>query len=333
MAGTLSIFGTQQFKPSGAYAVPISGGKLYTLAAGETNTPQTVYQDVGLTIAHPNPITLDESGFVPPAYVADGYLKYRLTDADGVTIREYDNQMVVGPSSGSGGGGGGGVDPTTVFATGYSMWQPFSGSLTGWVRENGRTIGSATSGATERANPDCEPLFSFIWNNYSDTLCPVSTGRGVSASADWSANKTIQLLDFRNCAPAGLDDMGNSAAGGFANVPVVTGGVTTAGSVIGESLHTLTEGELAQHDHTVFPHDPQHDHDQLGTAQGSGMGGPGGLPYTFPQSAKTSKSSTGITLWSDGDGTGTQNKVGKSGSNTAHNNVQKTVLGTFYRKL
>lgn len=331
MAGTLSIFGTQQFKPSGAYAVPISGGKLYTLAAGETNTPQTVYQDVGLTIAHPNPITLDESGFVPPAYVADGYLKYRLTDADGVTIREYDNQMVVGPSSGSGGGGGGGVDATTVFATGDVMWQPVSGSRNGWVRDNGRTIGSATSGATERANADCEALFSYIWNKYSDTLCPVSTGRGVSASADWSANKTIQLLDFRNCAPAGLDDMGNSAAGGFANVPVVTGGVTTAGSVIGESLHILTEGELAQHDHSVFLHDPGHTHAYGGVANSFGSGSGSGL--VSGSGFTTSSSTTGITLWSDGDGTGTQNKVGKSGSNTAHNNVQKTVLGSWYRKL
>lgn len=331
MAGTLSIFGTQQFKPSGAYAVPISGGKLYTLAAGETNTPQTVYQDVGLTIAHPNPITLDESGFVPPAYVADGYLKYRLTDADGVTIREYDNQMVVGPSSGSGGGGGGGVDPTTVFQTGDVMWLDVQGTRTGWVRDNGRTIGSATSGATERANADCEALFNWLWNNYSDTFCPVSTGRGTSASADWSANKTIQLRNKQNCVPGGLDDMGATAAGGFANVPVVSGGVTTASSVIGESLHTLTVEEHAEHDHSVFLHDPGHLHNygavnnSFGSGSGSGL--VSGTNFT------TTSATTGITLWSDGDNTGTQNKVGKSGSNTAHNNVQKTVLGTFYRKL
>jgi hypothetical protein len=213
------------------------------------------------------------------------------------------------------------------------MWQPFSGSLTGWVRENGRTIGSATSGATERANADCQALFSFIWNNYSDTLCPVSTGRGVSASADWSANKTIQLLDFRNCAPAGLDDMGNSAAGGFANVPVVTGSVTTPGSVIGESLHTLTVEEHAEHDHTVFLHDPGHTHSVSIAIQATGAGGPGGTPIPNGGPINTASATTGITLWSDGDNTGTQNKVGKSGSNTAHNNVQKTVLGTFYRKL
>jgi hypothetical protein len=330
MAGTISIFGTQQFKPSGAYAIPLSGGRLYTIVAGTTSDPQNVYQDVGLTIAHPNPITLDESGFVPPAYAADGYLKYRLTDADGVTIREYDNQMVVGPSSGEGGGGGGGVDSTTVFATGDVMWQPVSGSRTGWVRDNGRTIGSATSGATERANADCEALFSFLWNKYSDTFCPVSTGRGVSAAADWSANKTIQLLDFRNCAPGGLDDMGASAAGRFANVPVVSGDVTTAGSILGGNTVTLVTDNLP-------PYTPE------GSLSGSASLSKNVLT-TQTNFVFNGNDGASIQAWhSSTDVVGTQPTINgnqytftgtaQGGTSDPMNNVQRTVLGSWYRKL
>lgn len=333
MAGSISLSMSQQFKLSGALAIPLSGGKLYTLAAGETNTPQNSYQDYGLTIAHPNPIILDEAGRIPAFYLADGFIKIRLVDSDGLTQIEQDNLLVVGPSSGTGGGGGGGVDATTVFATGDMMWQPVSGARTGWVRDNGRSIGSSTSGATERANADCESLFSFMWNKYSDTLCPVSTGRGASASADWAANKTLQLLNLQNCVPGGLDDMGNTAAGGFANVPVITGNATTAGSVIGESLHQLVTGELAQHDHGVFIHDPGHTHPITGFNVAASYANGTGNGLQTSGTISSGSGQTGITLWSDGDNSGTQNKVGKTGSGTAHNNVQKTVLGTWFRKL
>jgi microcystin-dependent protein len=117
---------------------------------------------------------------------------------------------VIGPSGG-GGGGGGTVDPTTIFQTGDVKSRYGTGVLTGWVRMNGRTIGSATSGATERANSDCQSLFEYLWN--SDPNLSVATGRGASATADWVANKTIALPDARGRVLASLDDMGNSAAG------------------------------------------------------------------------------------------------------------------------
>lgn len=62
----------------------------------------------------------------------------------------------------------------------------------GWVVANDGTIGSATSGATTRANADCQALFEFLWNTYSNAFAPVGGGRGGSAAADWAANKTIQ---------------------------------------------------------------------------------------------------------------------------------------------
>lgn len=332
MAGSISLSMSQQFKVSGAYAIPLSGGKLYTLAAGETNTPQDSYQDYGLTIKHPNPIPLDENGYVPPFYLADGFIKIRLIDASGLTVREVDNLLVVGPSSGTGGGGGGGVDATTVLATGDIKYRYGDGQLAGFVRANGRTIGSSTSGATERASLDTEALFNYLWQ--ADSTLAVSSGRGASSAADWAANKNIALPDGRGRVLAGLDTMGNSAAGRLTST-YFGSDATVLGAANGNESVAMALANLIQHDHTAFLHDPGHNHDQVGIFQATGMGGPGGLTYTYPNTAKTSTDKTNITIWSDGDGIGLQNKVGKTGSATPTPMaiVQPTLLVTTYIKL
>lgn len=63
----------------------------------------------------------------------------------------------------------------------------------GWVVFDDGTIGSASSGATTRANADTEDLFTLLWNNTTNANCAVSGGRGSSASADFAANKTMAL--------------------------------------------------------------------------------------------------------------------------------------------
>jgi hypothetical protein len=63
----------------------------------------------------------------------------------------------------------------------------------GWVMFDDGTIGSASSGATSRANADTEALFTLIWTNTTNANCAVSSGRGASAAADFAANKTIAL--------------------------------------------------------------------------------------------------------------------------------------------
>jgi microcystin-dependent protein len=67
----------------------------------------------------------------------------------------------------------------------------------GWLLLNGGTIGNASSAGSSRANNDCYDLFVLLWTNVSDTYCPVVTGRGASASADWYANKKLTLPDAR----------------------------------------------------------------------------------------------------------------------------------------
>jgi hypothetical protein len=208
MAGTINLALTQQFDMDGN---PLSGGLLYFFAAS-TTTPQSAFQDIALTIPHPNPVVLDASGRVPMFYLADGNIKIRLADKSGVTVIAADNLLVIGPSIGSSTGPG--VDASTVLATGdikarFSLANP----LTGFVRCNGETIGNGVSGATERANADCQALFEYLW---STTVLGVFSGvtpaRGATANGDWLANKRIALPDLRGRTIAGLDDMGTAAA-------------------------------------------------------------------------------------------------------------------------
>lgn len=215
------------------------GCKLYVIQAGTVSTPQNPYQDSGLTILAPNPLTCDAAGRLPQWFVADGNIKLRLTTSTGTQIFVQDNLLVVGASSG--GGGGGSVDPTTILATGDFKLVYNTGTLTGFVRCNGRTIGNATSGATERANADTSALFAFLWNN--DSNLSVSGGRGVSAAADYAANKAITLPDCKGRSIAGLDDMGASAAGRLTS-SYFGATATTLGAVGGGESTTLTLAQL-----------------------------------------------------------------------------------------
>lgn len=305
MSGTLPTLSLgQQLDSNGRLMI---GGKLYFYAAN-TSTPQSAYQDTGLTIAHPRPIVLDANGRCPSFYLADGSVRARLENSSGVPQFDEAALLVIGPSSG-GGGGGSSVDATTIFQTGDTLWLDQQGTRDGWVRDNGRTIGSVTSGGTERASADTQALFLFLWGAYSDTVCPVPGGRGVTAAADWAANKTITLPDKRGYVPGGLDDMGNTAAARWTGVPVVSGNVTTAGSILGEATHTLLEAETP-----VISKTP------TGTWGGQNLAhanGQGANNETIVGVGSTAVAMNAIT-WGGGG---------------VHNNAQKTVLGTFFRKL
>jgi len=262
---------------------------------------------------------------VPPFFLADGTIKVRLTDSKGVVQGEWDNLLVIGPSSGSGGGGST-VDSTTIFQTGDPIFLEIQGTRNGFTRDNGRTIGNALSGATERANADCASLFAWYWTNFSDSVCPVSGGRGASAAADFAANKTITVLDKRGVGAIGLDDMGNAAAGRFTNVPFTSGNATTAGSICGENAHTNTIAEMAAHDHggatsndSVILH---------ATTQSSAVND-GGRCHGFLDNI----------LFGAGEGPniGTTDPhthtITSQGSSTPHNTVQRSITGTWFRKL
>lgn len=311
MAGTIPGFSlTPQFDQFGKPAV---GCRLFCVQAGTTNAPQNSYQDSGLTILNPYPLVADSTARLPQFFVADGTIKLRLTDKNGVTLFVGDNLLVVGASSG--GGGGSPVDPTTVMQTGQiALWYG-TGVQSGFVRANGRSIGSSISSATERANADTQALYSFLWS--ADPNLAVSGGRGVSAAADWAANKNLALPDYRGRAIAGLDDMGNLAAGRLTAAYFGTAG-TVLGAAGGAESHTLLTAEMPNHTHTLT--DPGHTHTYTRGNISGASGTSGTVVGDLTAGVATGSSTTGITIANTGGG-------------SAHKNVQPTMLATIYIKL
>jgi hypothetical protein len=141
---------------------------------------------------------------------------------------------------------------TTSGGTGDLKWALAGTSMTGWVPLNGETIGDAASGASLHAGAESAPLFTFIWNNFSNTLCAVSSGRGANAAADFAANKTIAVPDIQGRSLVGIDAFaGASATGRLTGGLISTGTATTPGSSGGEAAHSLAVTEMPAHTHTV----------------------------------------------------------------------------------
>jgi len=202
--------------------------------------------------------------------------------------------------------------PGFTLPTGACFWMPTkNNAISGAVRASGRTIGSASSGATELASATAINLFTYLYNGLPDTICPVSGGRGASAAADFAANKTIGTPDLRGAVLAGLDDMGNSAASRLTSLTLTPDGIT-AMATGGSQVVSITTAQLATHNHIVI--DPGHLHTSViaGATQTAG-GGPG----QAAASGNTGSSTTGIS-------------INNSGSGNAHTNIQYTAVGTIY---
>jgi microcystin-dependent protein len=216
------------------------------------------------------------------------------------------------------------VNGGIIAATPTGAMTPYVGTTapTGWVRANGRTLGNASSGGTERANADTETLFTLLWNQYSNSVCAVSGGRGASASADYAANKTITLPDLRGRAFFGLDDMGSTAASRLGSIITTP---TTNGSSGGTETHTLTEAQMPVHQHS-------------GTSLGATTTISGGTNIhsgstnasydSGPSSTKVVSSVNTITA-----STTISGSVGQAGSGQAHSNMPPAFLGTYIIKL
>jgi microcystin-dependent protein len=323
MAGFWHLSHHQMRDPNGA----VYAGARVKFFAADALTPLVVYQDYGLGTEHPDPVVANAYGVFPPVFFdeEDGFYRQRITTSGGVIIPGTDvgTLPIIGPGEG-GGGAEVPVDPNALLQTGDPLWVPLSGTRSGFVRMNGRTIGSATSGASERANADTEALFLFYWASFSNTLAPVSGGRGASAAADWSANKTLTLLDMRNKGPFGLPDMGNTNTGEFASTTFDVGDATTAGSQGGDARHTLATTELPAHTHSIT--DPEHTHGMTNNYGGSGVNA--GVNFTAVVTPTggitapiTNSAATGITA------------TNSTGGGGAHNNMPPFMLGTWYQKL
>jgi microcystin-dependent protein len=301
---------------------PVSGALLYIYQAGTVATPQNAFSDPGLTLPLSNPLVADATGRLPMFYLANGSVHVRLTDPSGVVIFDYPAMLVIGASGGASSGGS--VDPTTILSTGDVKFRPTGESLVGWAKMNGQTIGSATSGATGRANADTQNLFVYLWTNCTNAHCAVIGGRGASALSDFNANKQIALPDWRGRIPVGLDDMGNTAAGILLASNVTNAGdtPTTPGGIGGEANHVLTIGEMPVHTPSVASASmsPPSFQAMTSVAQGQAQGGGGSSVLVNPIGFATYAPSASITM----------NSIGGS---LPHNNMSPFVLGSWYVKL
>lgn len=302
-----------------------AGAKAYFYEAASL-APITVYQDYGLGTEHSNPVEANAYGVFPPVFFdeEDEFYRQRITSSGGVIIPGTDvgTIPIIGPS----GGGGGSevpVDANALFKTGYPLWLPVSGTLAGFVRSNARTIGSGTSGATERANADCEALYLYLHGTYSNTFCPVTGGRGVSAAADWAANKPIATLDMRNKGAFGLDDMGNSAASGFSGITFALGNATTGGAQGGAAQKTLATTEIPSHVHAQTAQNPTLKVETDGINQG------GGSSKTVVVGVTAAGSGSTVTTTSDA----TPGDTAAAGGGQAFDKMPPFILGTWYVKL
>lgn len=222
---------------------PAPGAKVQFYSGG-TTTPLTTYTDAGASTPHNTAsLVTDGNGMWPMIFVPYGSYDYRILDSDDTiitTATNVPNPAPVDPTS---------TDPNALMQTGDMIFSPAAVTRAGFVRANGNTIGSGASSATERANDDAETLFTWLWDNLADAQAAVSSGRGGTAAADWSANKTIATPDLRGSSPIGLDDMGASAASRFTSVPFTHGNATTGGSAGGANTFAIAETNLPAHVH------------------------------------------------------------------------------------
>jgi microcystin-dependent protein len=129
---------------------------------------------------------------------------------------------------------------------------------------------------------------------------------------------TFNVIDKRGRVSAGKDDMGGSVAG-----RLTAGGSGIAGATLGATggaeTHTLTTAQMPAHNHSITITDPGHTH--TGTAPFAAGANYASGPN--PQAAQITGTSPIVI---NSNTTGITATSANAGSNSAHNNVQPTVI-------
>jgi len=304
---------------------PYSGAKVYFFDDG-TTTPLTTYTDDDLSIPNDHPVVANSGGMFPPIFLpAQTVYRLRITDAGDVTIWDVDG--ISSPTTTI-------PDPPTsntenqyLYQTGDIKMAWRTSSPTGYVRLNGRTIGAAASGATERANADCQDLFIHLWEQ--DANLVVFGGRGATSAGDWAAAKTIALPDFRCMVPVGMAGMGNTASTTIPTDLITGADGDVLGAKAGAAEITLTADQIAAHTHTgttdsagAHTHNiPARNSDGSGPDNHSWLqGGTNSATFTFTEMASAGAHTHTFTTASTGGG-------------GSHGNVQPSLFVPYFIKL
>jgi hypothetical protein len=220
MAVNLSPVGgvaAQFFTNTGAV---LTGGKLYTYAAG-TTTPQVAYTTDQGNVPWTNPIVLNAAGRVPSSgeiwLTDDLFYKFVLRDSNDVLIATYDNI--------------GNVSALTlpIDSSNITYDPPFTGSvLTNVETKLAETISLADFGAIGDGVTNNAAVFQALHNyllqadssrfvlipegHYSTTypltivgygVHVVGTGKVVISAPDGSSNESLSIGDWGNLSPTG----------------------------------------------------------------------------------------------------------------------------------
>lgn len=256
--------------------------ELENLINGIKNGTTTINPDIGNMATLLDDVFGDSYDGVPVAALDP-------TGASSGDVPTYNGTTVIWGTT-----GGGSSYPLYVPVPWFFSWLP-----TGCLFLNGKSIGSAASGATARADADVETLFAYLWAemdaasmdvNIQDSAGSPAT-LGASAAADFAAAKRLVLPDLRGRVLAGTDNMN----GGSANVVTDAEADKLAGE-LGSETHTLTEAQL-----------PSHTHNTLASPSSYNVDNTGG--FTAPRYVSSASSATG------GD--------------EAHNNMQPTTFVNF----
>lgn len=195
----------------------------------------------------------------------------------------------------------------------------------GWAKANGQTIGSASSGATGRANADTAALFEVIWNSTSNTTSVIQTSagapttRGASAAADFAANKRLPLPDLRGEWIRGWDD-GRSVDTGRAFG-------STQADLVKAHTHTLTMDAVGAHGHPARL-SARNDSGPVQTTYG-GMGLIGLGSSDYAAYTGTISDTAGQQI----GGGGAHTPTGVANANTGTENRPRNVALAYYIKL
>jgi hypothetical protein len=225
----------QFFDANGA---PLSGGKVYTYAAG-TTTPLATYTDQTGTVANANPVILDSRGEASIWLTTSNY-KFKLTTSADVEIWTVDNLS----------GGVSSVAPT------FSGTATFTGNVTiqgnttlGDASGDAVTINALNVSTPNNLNFDSNTLYIDAANNR------VGIGTGAPAQTLDVQSGTVQAGTLLRSVSGALTISASDAAGtldfrtaGSSRATVTAAGVFNYGGVeVGykQIVHTATTGGTA----------------------------------------------------------------------------------------
>jgi microcystin-dependent protein len=266
------------------------------------------------TNGFPDFITTADNGGTPYSYGLAAYVRYD----DGGGFAVYESIVGSNTSLPTDTTKWRKVVPISPFPVGCGMdyhlsTLPVAG---GWIWADGGTIGNAASGGTNRANADTEALFLALWASQPNSTLPIYTSagavstRGISAAADYAANKRLTVPDKRGRVSAGMDNMGGTAAN-----RLTLSGSGIAGDSLGASGGaqnvTLTASQL-----------------------------PATISLSFKFASENNGASDAVTTGGfmlNSNGTQTTDASARnfvnSGGDQAHNNTQPTLICNYIIKL